>query len=971
MEENSTWRLKEETTPKRNLNDNALKDLNKQCEKDANENNIQFIDPSLDLIKSINLTQKITFGSGNKKIDFKNTIEKNLKKLKKPNFYFNGKEVTPTDSEMEKLAGQKVLVREQIFQETPEGETPDEAHFVAGANNLIKNLDEYIQGSVKVYPDILKKTFKDDIETDLEKQKNSLYDIEKELQKITSSLGLNNSITMSVKIDTSEEKEMLELKKKDICENIENLENIRNMSNKITDLESSKNKIQAITDSIKLKNNNNNDSLVDQNNSLNKIIKKIQTKKIISDIDSNNCKDSNRLFIPERIYLSKESKNEKIISNKYDQNLFSRDTDASLKHFENNSNQQNNSKNEIVNSISESIKIDDNVYNNSNKIINKLKKNLTSDSFSKEEKAFKPVIQDCLVSNDSNMIETYEFSKNTNMNKIIDYSANSKLNEKSKIKTSTNRFIANNSNNKFYQKNEKESNDQMTPCESLKIEEKKSYLLASELLYLKEKLENLELSKNKKQVESIEEPQKVVELTINDCISLLNDLSKSLLERGQNLYNYSKLISVTPEEKYESDLIFSKIPDALENNDPFIFKILRKGLQDFNINLYLLKNLSEEQKLLNLHILINGDFFKDCLCLTIEEKDDLYYNILCKDKKRREEFEQKIIKSITDINSLLIPLPRRSDYDFSNHDLLNKTSSILDTTQNSFSNNQSLISLPDQEVEEIEETFIHVSQVKIYGIEKGSIKVCFDVLDANNRLIREKETLDFILAHLSAAFDNYTVQLHVKPFFKACKLTLDQLDPKGNFDFRNHRVENHIRGGMKYFQPLGWKRYGLKVTKKYDNGDDDWLSMKGLKNEWAVGFHGFRNPAIVGPNGQLNLQNLPIHNILKDGFKPGKNQAYKNEKCTKANIICEEGTYFSNHIEVSEKNYMSNIPYQDKFYKVAFQSRLNPSFIRIPKKSSDIQDKRNNPDWDNDYLIVNNSVNIRPYGILLKTINKN
>ena len=37
-------------------------------------------------------------------------------------------------------------------------------------------------------------------------------------------------------------------------------------------------------------------------------------------------------------------------------------------------------------------------------------------------------------------------------------------------------------------------------------------------------------------------------------------------------------------------------------------------------------------------------------------------------------------------------------------------------------------------------------------------------------------------------------------------------------------------------------RYGIKVSKMFDQGKDEWLTMKNLPGEWAVGFHGIRNP---------------------------------------------------------------------------------------------------------------------------------
>lgn len=47
---------------------------------------------------------------------------------------------------------------------------------------------------------------------------------------------------------------------------------------------------------------------------------------------------------------------------------------------------------------------------------------------------------------------------------------------------------------------------------------------------------------------------------------------------------------------------------------------------------------------------------------------------------------------------------------------------------------------------------------------------------------------------------------------------------------------------MPYFQPVYGTRFGLKVSKLYDNGNQDWLSMYGHPKEWAIAFHGIGLP---------------------------------------------------------------------------------------------------------------------------------
>ena len=64
-------------------------------------------------------------------------------------------------------------------------------------------------------------------------------------------------------------------------------------------------------------------------------------------------------------------------------------------------------------------------------------------------------------------------------------------------------------------------------------------------------------------------------------------------------------------------------------------------------------------------------------------------------------------------------------------------------------------------------------------------------------------------------------------------------DSAGDFKFPSGNGDKQMRGGMPYYQPnSNWTRIGLRVRRRYDNGNDDWLKMDGNPHEWAVGFHG-------------------------------------------------------------------------------------------------------------------------------------
>ena len=89
---------------------------------------------------------------------------------------------------------------------------------------------------------------------------------------------------------------------------------------------------------------------------------------------------------------------------------------------------------------------------------------------------------------------------------------------------------------------------------------------------------------------------------------------------------------------------------------------------------------------------------------------------------------------------------------------------------------------------------------------------------------------------------------------KTFKISLKDFDEKGNIATTGYVG---LRGGVKYVQPpKGWIRKGLKVSGKYDNGNDDWLSTN--DKAWPVAYHGFRH-----------CPDFAIPKVIKGGLRPG------------------------------------------------------------------------------------------------------
>ena len=179
-------------------------------------------------------------------------------------------------------------------------------------------------------------------------------------------------------------------------------------------------------------------------------------------------------------------------------------------------------------------------------------------------------------------------------------------------------------------------------------------------------------------------------------------------------------------------------------------------------------------------------------------------------------------------------------------------------------------------------------------------------------------------------------------------IPLNQLESAHHYLY--HSNDTKLIGPINYpknfVQPNGWTAIALKVSKKYDGGDDTWLENSNKDGVWYVGFHGVKT---------LNS----INNIFFMNFLKGPRQECKNDNNTNPLTIhlfpkCGVGAYFAQNINEA-KTYCDNILYKGINYKVVLMCRLNPNKVRISNKGI-----------NNDYMIVNgNKDEVRPYKILL------
>ncbi|CAG8609115.1 6857_t:CDS:1, partial [Paraglomus occultum] len=130
-------------------------------------------------------------------------------------------------------------------------------------------------------------------------------------------------------------------------------------------------------------------------------------------------------------------------------------------------------------------------------------------------------------------------------------------------------------------------------------------------------------------------------------------------------------------------------------------------------------------------------------------------------------------------------------------------------------------------------------------------------------------------------------------------LPLDALDPKYDYDFTNIKDigVTYMREKVRYRRPCGWQRFALKVSGKYDNGDDSWLGTG--DNAWPVSYHG---------TAKHNAKSISEEGYL---LSKGKRFAFGR------------GIYSTPDVRVAER-YATEFKFAGRTYVIVIQNRVNP-----------------------------------------------
>jgi len=215
--------------------------------------------------------------------------------------------------------------------------------------------------------------------------------------------------------------------------------------------------------------------------------------------------------------------------------------------------------------------------------------------------------------------------------------------------------------------------------------------------------------------------------------------------------------------------------------------------------------------------------------------------------------------------------------------------------------------------------------------------------------IKRRNNVDVRKKMIKLSELKYIKKICEQNILKACKLSPDMLDERGNRKPKEWPKPPQIRGDMPYNPPTdNWIGYGLKVWDQYDNGNNDWIAMDNNPNEWAVVYHGTTIKA-VKPICEANGK---FFSTVDEGAtrQKCKELININEKSKKLYHICGEGAYCSPFLDTA------NI-----FYKGAMiMCRANPKRIRIPKGEY----------GKKEYITDGTKNSIRPYRILIRLNNK-
>mmetsp|Transcript_40783 Transcript_40783/g.118156 ORF Transcript_40783/g.118156 Transcript_40783/m.118156 type:complete len:322 (+) Transcript_40783:57-1022(+) len=173
----------------------------------------------------------------------------------------------------------------------------------------------------------------------------------------------------------------------------------------------------------------------------------------------------------------------------------------------------------------------------------------------------------------------------------------------------------------------------------------------------------------------------------------------------------------------------------------------------------------------------------------------------------------------------------------------------------------------------------------------------------------------------------------------------DIFDFRWNQDFRGREeAEPTVRGGVMYTEPVGWKKFAIRVMNCFEGGNA-WLRLDGSPGEWAVAYHG------------TNVQAMP--SILTGGMRVGERQAYKDFRDSRTGERIGEGIYCTPSMKTAA-DFAPVWSIEGRKLQFVFQCRVRPEAI---KRIHEEVGRESGAYW-----LINDPSDIRPYGVLVREV---
>ena len=433
---------------------------------------------------------------------------------------------------------------------------------------------------------------------------------------------------------------------------------------------------------------------------------------------------------------------------------------------------------------------------------------------------------------------------------------------------------------------------------------------------------------------------------------ILNSIAKLFSQKSIKKFKHS-IQEKIDEIKFVSQSLNKEEKEFLIKSIKKIFEPIPPGFSDFYKKKAFIENNIDFSRILKKYIIIEKNKNPD----NYIDMDDVLYNsdnISERINSNDPEFILSLIGKCAQNNGTEVYITKKSNEEFKNIESASIQSLFSLGNQKKYIlhfNFQDKIIEQILESREMQKDFIESFKPLISkeldddydnlifrDIHRGSLGVTCT-------LVESSEKTDNLFPKLKG--QNNIEEVEEKPLLEALQISPNILDPEGNRS--TGWGMNETRGGEKYIPPLKhWRGIGLKVSGKYDNGNDNWLNYKNKKGEFAIAYMGINN--FLGNQDEMisDLNLMLMKKLFRKELDCRNNEKGEEKKCGDGICLFQNPEYAENSAGI-----INVYGYQ---IKVLLMCRINPEKIRQPYNFRDFWILNPTPD------------EIRPYRILIKII---